>query len=135
VIAKNAGETTFQHSAVEEAGHDVVKESSPETMRAFESFLPHGLDLFVKGVHQEIQGSGLRIALLVDSLPAVAWRRRGDGHKTGIEARNMPIAGEALRINRLSGLGFAGAVVPTRESTRASTIVDTLQEKFGEPFG
>jgi hypothetical protein len=128
VIAKNTSETTFQHSAVEEAGHDVVKESSPETMRAFESFLPHRLDFLVKGVHQEIQGSGLRMALLVD----------GDGHGTGIEARNMPIAGEALRINRLSGLGFVGSgctdggidssdnfcLRPSREIRRAVRVSD-----------
>ena len=72
---------------------------APEPTGVFESFLPHRLDLFVKRLHQEIQGSGLRIALLVD----------GDGHGTGIEARNMPIAREALRVNRLSGLGFMGS--------------------------
>ncbi len=38
--------------------------------------------------------------------PSFLTLRDGDGHGTGIKARNMPIAGEALRINRLSGLGL-----------------------------
>ncbi len=96
MIAKNTGETTFQQTAVEVAHHDVVQESSPEPASAFKALLPDGLDFVVEGLHQEIQGSGLRISLLVD----------GDGHGRAIEARAMPIEGQAFNVNRLRGLGF-----------------------------
>jgi hypothetical protein len=59
----------------------------------------------------------------------------GDGHGRGIEARNMPMQREALRVNRLSGLGFVGSARSDEESTRVSTLVYTLQEKFVEPLG
>ncbi len=96
MIAKNTGETTFQHSAIEIAHHDVVQESSPEPVGAFKALLPHRLDFVVEGLHQEIQGSGLRISLLVDC----------DGHGRGIEARAMPVEQNAFNVNRLRPLGF-----------------------------
>jgi hypothetical protein len=86
----------------------VVDEAAPPPIPLLETIFPLSLDVFITCFDELIEHR-LAAARLVDSLPAVAWRRRGDSHGREVEARNMPMKREVSRVKRISSLGFVGS--------------------------
>jgi hypothetical protein len=98
--AKYTGETCFFDPAVEIPPHHIIDQAAPTSIPLLEPIVPVSLDVFVTCFDELIEQCLARTARLVD----------GNGHRRGVEARNMPPKRQVLQVKRLSSLGFVGSV-------------------------
>ncbi len=89
-VTAKPSEARFRDSTVKVTSHNRVDEASPEAVFFFESLLPDGLDIFVVGLEELIQGSGPSVAGAIESRRLESVARGGEANRAFRWAKTMP---------------------------------------------